>query len=292
MDDAAPSFSVRKGQRMNIRSIAAALLLSMACLAAARPAWAQAFQVGVLPNLSPRVLLTNYRPLRDYLSDALGIPVEIATAPDFKTFQARSVAGEYDLVVTAANLGRIAQQDAGLKLIAGFEPAIPALLVTLKAAPATSIEALRGKALAVSNPQSMLVLLGKNWLRQRGLSAGTDYEVVWTRNEDSLAQVLTSGSAPLAMMSAGELRAIRPEIAERLAVMDEFAKLPNFLLLQGRAMTAERAAALTAALMAFPATDLGREFTTLTGVRAIRPVPEKDLEIIDSVTAETREQLR
>ncbi len=144
----------------------------------------------------------------------------------------------------------------------------------------------------MSNPQSMLVMLGKNWLRQRGLSAGTDYEVVWTRNEDSLAQVLTSGSAPLAMMSAGELRAIRPEIAERLAVMDEFAKLPNFLLLQGRAMTAERAAALTAALMAFPATDLGREFTTLTGVRAIRPVPEKDLEIIDSVTAETREQLR
>lgn len=277
---------------MNIRSIAAALLLSMACLAAARPAWAQAFQVGVLPNLSPRVLLTNYRPLRDYLSDALGIPVEIATAPDFKTFQARSVAGEYDLVVTAANLGRIAQQDAGLKLIAGFEPPIPALLVTLKAAPASSVDALRGKALAVSNPQSMLVMLGKNWLRQRGLSAGTDYEVVWTRNEDSLAQVLTSGSAPLAMMSAGELRAIRPEIAERLAVMDEFAKLPNFLLLQGRAMTAERAAALTAALMAFPATDLGREFTTLTGVRAIRPVPEKDLEIIDSVTAETREQLR
>lgn len=277
---------------MNIRAIATGLVICVTSLACALPAWAQAFQVGVLPNLSPRVLLTNYRPLRDHLSAALGMPVEIATAPDFRTFQARTVAGEYDLVVTAANLGRIAQQDAGLTLIAGFEPAIPALLVTLKAAPAASIEALRGKALAVSNPQSMLVLVGKNWLRQRGLSAGTDYEVVWTRNEDSLAQVLTSGSAPLAMMSAGELRAIRPEIGERLSVMEEFARLPNFLLLQGRAMPADRAAVLRAALMAFPATDLGREFTTLTGVRAISPVPEKDLETIDSVTAETREQLR
>ena len=277
---------------MNIRAIATGLVICVTSLACALPAWAQAFQVGVLPNLSPRVLLTNYRPLRDHLSAALGMPVEIATAPDFRTFQARTVAGEYDLVVTAANLGRIAQQDAGLTLIAGFEPAIPALLVTLKAAPAASIEALRGKALAVSNPQSMLVLVGKNWLRQRGLSARTDYEVVWTRNEDSLAQVLTSGSAPLAMMSAGELRAIRPEIGERLSVMEEFARLPNFLLLQGRAMPADRAAVLRAALMAFPATDLGREFTTLTGVRAISPVPEKDLETIDSVTAETREQLR
>ena len=277
---------------MNIRAIATGLVICVTSLACALPAWAQAFQVGVLPNLSPRVLLTNYRPLRDHLSAALGMPVEIATAPDFRTFQARTVAGEYDLVVTAANLGRIAQQDAGLTLIAGFEPAIPALLVTLKAAPAASIEALRGKALAVSNPQSMLVLVGKNWLRQRGLSAGTDYEVVWTRNEDSLAQVLTSGSAPLAMMSAGELRAIRPEIGERLSVMEEFARLPNFLLLQGRAMPADRAAVLRAALMAFPATDLGREFTILTGVRAISPVPEKDLETIDSVTAETREQLR
>ena len=164
--------------------------------------------------------------------------------------------------------------------------------MTLKAAQAPSIEALRGKALAVSNPQSLLVLIGKNWLRQRGLSAGTDYDLVWTRNEDSLAQVLASGSAPLAMMSAGELRAIRPEIAERLSVMDEFAKLPNFLLLQGRAMPTERVAALTAALMAFPATDLGREFTALTGVRAIRPVPARDLETIDAVASETREQLR
>lgn len=277
---------------MNIRSTVTAVVLSVAVIAFALPAWAQAFQVGVLPNLSPRVLLTNYRPLRDHLSAALGMPVEIATAPDFRTFQARTLAGEYDLVVTAANLGRIAQLDAGLTLIAGFEPPIPALLVTLKAAAAPSIEALRGKALAVSNPQSLVVLAGKNWLRQRGLSAGTDYELVWTRNEDSLAQALTSGSAPLAMMSAGELRAIRPEIAERLSVMDEFAKLPNFLLLQGRAMPAERVAALTAALMAFPATDLGREFTALTGVRAIRPVPARDLETIDAVASETREQLR
>lgn len=277
---------------MNIRAIATALVLSMTILASAQPAWAQTFQIGVLPNLSPRIILTVYRPLRDYLSAALGMPVEITTAPDFRTFQARTLAGDYDLVVTAANLGRLAQLDAGLNLIAGFDPPIPALLVTLKDAPASSIEALRGKALAVSNPQSMLVLVGKNWLRQRGLVAGTDYEVVWTRNEDSLAQVLTSGSAPLAMMSAGELRAIRPEIAERLTVMGEFARLPNFLLLQGRAMPPERLAALKAALLAFPATDLGREFTNLTGVRAIRPVPESDFETIDSVTAETRGQLR
>lgn len=277
---------------MKIRATAMALVLSVTAIAAALPAWAQAFQVGVLPNLSPRALLTNYRPLRDHLSATLGMPVEIATAPDFRIFQARTLAGEYDLVVTAANLGRLAQLDAGLTVIAGFEPPIPALLVMLKAAPVQSIEALRGKALAVSNPQSLLVLAGKNWLRQRGLAAGTDYELVWTRNEDSLAQALTSGSAPLAMMSAGELRAIRPEIAERLAVMDEFARLPNFLLLQGRAMPADRAAALKAALMAFPATVLGQEFAALTGVRAIRSVPAGDLEAIDPVLGETREQLR
>ena len=277
---------------MKIRAAAMALVLSVTAIAAALPAWAQAFQVGVLPNLSPRALLTNYRPLRDHLSATLGMPVEIATAPDFRIFQARTLAGEYDLVVTAANLGRLAQLDAGLTVIAGFEPPIPALLVMLKAAPVQSIEALRGKALAVSNPQSLLVLAGKNWLRQRGLAAGTDYELVWTRNEDSLAQALTSGSAPLAMMSAGELRAIRPEIAERLAVMDEFARLPNFLLLQGRAMPADRAAALKAALMAFPATVLGQEFAALTGVRAIRSVPAGDLEAIDPVLGETREQLR
>jgi phosphonate transport system substrate-binding protein len=260
--------------------------------AAPRAPAAQDLQFGVLPNVSARVILTNYRPFREYLAAALGRPVEVTTAPDFREFHARTMAGAYDLVVTASNLGRLAQVDAKLELIAGFDPPIPALLVMRKAAPVAAVEALRGKSLAVANPQSLVVLRGKNWLREQGLVVDVDYKTTWARNEDSLAQFLVSGEAPLAMMSMGEFRTIREEIRQTLDVHREFARVPNFFVLRGKEMPADRAAALRAAIARFPSTDLGREFLALANVQDIRPVPESDLAVLDGVVDETRNLLR
>ncbi len=253
---------------------------------------AQDLQLGVLPNVSARVILTNYRPFREYLAAELGQSVEVTTAPDFREFHARTMAGAYDIVVTAANLGRVAQIDAKLELIAGFDPPIPALLVMRKAEPVAAVAALRGKSLAVANPQSLVVLRGKNWLKEQGLVLDVDYKTTWARNEDSLAQVLVSGEAPLAMMSMGEFRAIRDEIRQTLDVHREFARVPNFFVLRGRPMPADRAAALRAAIARFPTTELGREFLALANVQNIRPVPDADLAILDGVVDETRALLR
>jgi hypothetical protein len=188
--------------------------------------------------------------------------------------------------------GRLAQVDAKLELIAGFDPPIPALLVMRKAAPVAAVEALRGKSLAVANPQSLVVLRGKNWLREQGLVVDVDYKTTWARNEDSLAQFLVSGEAPLAMMSMGEFRTIREEIRQTLDVHREFARVPNFFVLRGKEMPADRAAALRAAIARFPSTDLGREFLALANVQDIRPVPESDLAVLDGVVDETRNLLR
>ncbi len=278
---------------MSVRHSLAVLAFAIAfCGAAPRAPAAEELQFGVLPNVSARVILTNYRPFREYLAAALGQPVEVTTAPDFREFHARTMAGAYDLVVTASNLGRLAQVDAKLELIAGFDPPIPALLVMRKATPVTAIEALRGKSLAVANPQSLVVLRGKNWLKEQGLVFDVDYKTTWARNEDSLAQVLVSGEAPLAMMSMGEFRTIREQIRQTLDVHREFARVPNFFVLRGRAMPAARAAALREAIARFPSTDLGREFLALANVQNIRPVPDADLAVLDGVVDETRNLLR
>ncbi|MBL8831962.1 MAG: PhnD/SsuA/transferrin family substrate-binding protein [Rhodospirillales bacterium] len=272
--------------------LAVPMLLAAFAVAAPRAPAAQELQFGVLPNVSARLILTNYRPFREYLAAELGRPVEVTTAPDFREFHARTMAGAYDVVVTAANLGRVAQLDAKLELLAGFDPPIPALLVMRKAAPVASLETLRGKSVAVANPQSLVALRGRNWLREQGLALDSDYRTTWARNEDSLAQVLVSGDAPLAMMSMGEFRAIREEIRQTLDIHREFARVPNFFVLRGRDMPAAQAAALKAAILGFPATAAGREFFALSGVQGIRPVPEADIALLDGVADETRALLR
>jgi ABC-type phosphate/phosphonate transport system substrate-binding protein len=60
------------------------LLAALAGAAAAQQAASPAFVLGVLPNVSARVIATTYQPMQAYLQRELGRPVEVATAQDFR----------------------------------------------------------------------------------------------------------------------------------------------------------------------------------------------------------------
>ncbi len=280
-------------QNLTRRAVGAAALLGAPALLAG-PARAQSapLQFGVMPNVSPRVLLTQYQPFRAFLEQDLARPVEVVTAPGLAPFHERTVAGAYGLVVTAANLGRVAQQDAGLRPFAIYEPRIPGLLVTHRDRPVTDIGAIRGRQVAMTNPQSLVALKFVHWARDRGVRIGQDASAVHARNEDSLAQLLTGPATPLAVMSRGEFNAIGPAVRDTLVVWQQFAAVPAFLMLLGAATPPEEARRITACVGRFPASDAARQFFELTGFRGIRPVTDADLAEVDDVVEETRTLLR
>jgi phosphonate transport system substrate-binding protein len=280
------------------RAVGAAALLAVPVLGApallARPARAQAspLQFGVMPNVSPRVLLTQYQPFRAFLEQDLARPVEVVTAPGLAPFHERTVAGAYGLVVTAANLGRVAQKDAGLRPFAIYEPRIPGLLVTHRDRPVTDIGAIRGRQVAMTNPQSLVALKFVHWARAAGIRIGQDASAVHARNEDSLAQLLTGPDTPLAVMSRGEFNAIGPAVRETLVVWQQFAAVPAFLMLLGPGTPPEEARRITTCISRFPASPAARQFFELTGFRGIRAVTDADLAEVDDVVDETRTLLR
>ncbi len=253
---------------------------------AAQPA---AFQVGVVPNVSARVIVTTYQPMRTYLERELGQPVEIVTAPDFRTFYQRHLSGDYDLVITPANLGMAAERAGQPLAIAVYEPGIPALLVMAQARPVSDLAELRGKTLALSNPTSLVALRTLGWLGEQGIRPGQDVTLVHARNDDSLGQLLMSGEAPLALMSGGEFRAIREDLRARLQVFREVMRVPGFFVLPGKG-SVDRAR-LGQLLTAFPPTAEGQEFVRLSGFQGIRPVTEADRAAVASVVEETHRLL-
>ncbi len=280
-------------QTLTRRAIGAAALAAAPALLPS-PARAQAapLQFGVMPNVSPRVLLTQYQPFRAFLEQDLARPVEVVTAPGLAPFHERTVAGAYGLVVTAANLGRLAQVDAGLRPFAIYEPRIPGLLVTHRDRPITDITAIRGRQVAMTNPQSLVALKFIHWARAAGIRIGQDATAVHARNEDSLAQLLTGPATPLAVMSRGEFNAIGPAVRDTLVIWQQFTAVPGFLLMLGAGMAPEEASRITACVGRFPASEAGRQFFELTGFRGIRPVTEADLAELDDVVEETRNLLR
>jgi len=245
-------------------------------------------RIGVLPNVSARVILTSYQPMRQYFERALERPVEILTSPDFKSFYQRTVFGDYDLAVTAANLGRLAVVDHKMVPIAIFDPPISGLMVMLKARPVRDAMELRGQKLALANPQSLVALSGLGYLKERGLLVNRDFTTVRSANEDSLAQLLTSGEAPLAVMSRGEFSAIRESIRSQLEIQLEFGKVPGFLMLLGAQVPADLESRLRMAVSAFPESPEAQSFFNLSGVRGIRAPTEAELLGLDAFVAETR----
>jgi phosphonate transport system substrate-binding protein len=273
------------------RAIGAAGLLAPFVIGAAR-AQAAPLQFGVMPNVSPRVLLAQYQPFRAFLEQDLSRPVEVVTAPGLQPFHERTIAGAYGLVVTAANLGRVAERDAGLRPFAIYEPRIPGLLVTHRDRPITDIGAIRGRQVAMTNPQSLVALKFVHWAAAAGIRIGQDARAVHARNEDSLAQLLTGPDTPLAVMSRGEFNAIGPAIRDSLVVWQQFAAVPGFLVLLAAGTEARNAQRIITCVTRFPSSDQGRQFLELTGFRGIRPVTPADLAELDDVVDETRALLR
>ena len=252
---------------------------------------ASPFKLGVLPNISARQILTQYQPWREDLAQALGRPVEVVTATNFKAFAQATAERQYQLIVTAPNLGRVAQLDHGWVPLGVYEPGIPALLVASAQQRDDAVGQLRGKALALANPQSLVALVGLKWLADQGLRAGTDFRVVQTANDDSLGTLLLSGEAPLAMMSMGEFRAKSEAMQKSLRIVTEMARLPGFLVMASPDLPAAERQRLQTWLLAFPTQAAGQRFLGLTGFTGIRPVQPQDLKFLDDHVEVTRRSL-
>ena len=247
--------------------------------------------LGVLPNISARVLLTHYQPMREYLQQALGRPVEVVTANDFRAFAQATREGKYDAVVTAPNLARVAQVDSRWLPIAQYEPGIPALLVGAAGNRESAVAQLRGKSLALANPQSLVALVGLRWLNGQGLQQGRDFQVVRTPNDDSLGAVILNGEAPFAIMSQGEFRSKPDALRQSLRVVSEIATVPGFLVMANPSLAPADRQKLADALLAIGPTEAGRRFFALSGFSNIRRVDEREIAALDAYVDVTRRSL-
>ena len=277
--------------RKTLRTLAATMAFGLVAPVAQAQKVEPSFTIGVLPNISARLILASYQPMREYFERELRRGVDIATAADFRQFTERTLRGDYQLIVTAPNLGRVVQLEASWDPLAMYEPRIPALLVALADNPDSSPVQLRGKALALANPQSLVALAGMQWLRGQGLQEGSDYRITLAANDDSLGAVLRSGEAPLAIMSGGEFRAKPESVRKLLRVVVEITQLPGFLVMANPRLPESEKQRLKALILAFPQTEEGRRFFGLSGFSNIRPVLESELKGLDPYVDQTRKGL-
>ncbi|MHB1174709.1 MAG: phosphate/phosphite/phosphonate ABC transporter substrate-binding protein [Sulfuriferula sp.] len=240
--------------------------------------------VGVLPTLSPRVLLNNYQPFRVYLEHALNRPVEMVTATDFAAFHKSTLAGDYDIVVTAAHLGRLAETERGYIPLATYKSTNRAMLMTSRVAPLESIRDLRGHAVATLDRYALITAQALAWLEERGLREGADFRLLETPSHNSSAYSVLSGESTLAIIAPAGWRQMPENIREGLQIYANLPPIPGLMWLANPRLARE-APRLKSILLAFsPDSPEGSQFFQVTGYQGMREITPEEMKSLDPYT--------
>lgn len=248
---------------------------------------ADKLRIGVVPNVSARIIAVNYQPMAEYFNNQLKRETNISTGANFASFHQRALNQEFELMVTAPNLGRLAQTDGNWIPLAVFEPGVPGLLVGMSGRN-NDLSQLKGKKLALANPQSLVALVGIDWLKGQGYQVGKDYQTLSVANDDSLGVVLKSDEAPFAMMSMGEFNSKSADMKKMLTIVTEFVRLPGFMVMVGPHVSETDRLQLKQLIERFAQSEQGRKFLALNSFTGMTAPTEAQFALLDQYLEPTR----
>jgi phosphonate transport system substrate-binding protein len=269
-----------------------ARFLLLAVLASSAASASTSFILGVLPIHSARILAERYEPLRIYLEKALGQPVRIESAGDFRRFHERTLNGDFDLTITPAHFARLAQKDAGFRPLVQFVPDHDALLVYAKDRPLHDARMLRGQKLAVIDRLAVTVTASLQYLETQGLEADRDYRVVEHRTHASAAYALIGGLTAGAVTTSQGLLQIPDDLRRKLVILKHIADIPAFVFLAKPDAEAKRQDQLKRLMLAFPGEAEGIDFLGKTGYNGLIPSSEATMKRADVYLKESRRALK
>lgn len=269
------------------------LLASLSTFGA--PALAQtqdrpALRVAVVPYLTTSVLLKLFEPIRAHLERELGRRVELYTAPDIRTHIRRIQKPDFDAVITAAHMGRIAQLDAGYLPVAGFESPLRGIIAVRKDSPIRSIADLRGRTLSVNDRMLLVSIVTLEDLRDRGLRFD-ELRFVSSVTQNSSLLSVARGDVDAAITANFTLNQIPPEQSQDIRAIYTTERLPNVMFLASPSLAAAERALMLRALTGFGTTAEGQQFFATSGYNGIVALTDAYMKTIDRFVPEARRVL-
>ena len=254
-----------------------ALGISSAASAETKPA-EHKLVIGLVPNLSARTLITAFQPMKVSLEKQLKQPVEFYTAPSFQAFHESTLRGEYDVVVTPAHFAWIAIQDADYVPLMTYQNTLQGLVIVQKGSDITSVKALRGKKVGITDPLAIVSMRGLQWFREQGLQPGTDFSVHKAAPDNTAALAVGSGELDAAIIGSGPYRIMPEDIRAQVQVLSEVGAVPNATYLAHGRMPEKKRKAVQEALLAFGnLSPEGKQFMDQYKYGGFKTISTKDL---------------
>jgi phosphonate transport system substrate-binding protein len=249
-------------------------------------------EIGIIPTLSTRTILTTYQPLREYLEAKLQQPVVLTTAPDYRTFIDRTQHGEYRYVITASHFARLAQLEAGYVPMVRVKRELRGILVVRTDNGIKTANDLRGKIVSTPESTAVVTMLGLQWLRAHGLKPGNNVSVRPSASFNTAVLAVQNGESDAAFTAQTALNQMSDETRATLRTIATTNAVPHVIVLASKRVPPKEVEHMTRLLLDFAEDkSKGVPFFEQTGFLGyVRPTAA-ELRDLDPYVAELKRQL-
>jgi phosphonate transport system substrate-binding protein len=257
------------------------------CLLLTMPAaaWAESeITFGLFPYVTTGQLIALHTPLKNYISETLGRPVVLVTAPDFAAFDQRTHAGDYDLILTAPHFGRVAERRDGYRRLARTLHEVRGVFLVRTESSLHDLADLKGKSVMMAQPLSILYQLAQETLRQHGLVAGKNITVIDTRTHNNALYAPLRNEADVGMTGVLLWETFKGEQKEQLRMIGATPGVAGFMLMAHKRLAPRDVARLRTAILGFAKTPAGERYFADTGLRGFARIDDATMRRLDPYT--------
>lgn len=247
-------------------------------------------RVGIIPYLTPNVLMALFQPLRQHLEHDLERPVELYTAADVPTFAQRTLKTDFDIVVTAAHQARLAQLEGGYLPTARFTGPLHADVVVARNSPLQRLAELKGRRIAVTDRSILVNIAMARIFAGQGIGE-RDLVYVPVNSQNTGILTVARGEADAAIIAHFALDQSPPEQRQAVRSLFRSPELPNVTLLTSPRLEPALRERIRASLLGLPNTADGAAFLEKSRFQSIRATDEAFMKKLDAYLPETRKQL-
>lgn len=236
-----------------------------------------AIKIGLLPYLSPDLLMSRYAPLIEYLGKELDLKPIPETAPNFPTYVKRASKHKYDLYVTAPHFAALAEKKHGYKRIAKLTRELDGAMIVRRDSDLTSIEQLSGKKLATPDRLAIITILGELALQKHGIEPSKDLQIVSAPSHNTALLEVIAKRADAAVVSAAVYESMKPHLKRQLRLIFSTQKVPHMMFLANPNISDSQYDQLKDAVLKYTAKGAGKDFFKESGYIDIAPITDNDM---------------
>lgn len=245
---------------------------------------ARDFTLGIFPYVSTGQIVEFHEPLRAFLSQRLERPVIVVSAPDFVAFAERTRHGDYDMVITAPHMGRLAERRDGYRRLVQTLHQVQGIFLVPTDSPMRTLADLRGKRVMIAARTSIIYQMAEETLRRHGLVNGRDYTIVETRTHNNAMYAPLRGEADASVTGTLLWAKIGDEYRDRLRVLGTTPAVPGFTLMANPRLSERDLRRLREALLAYPSLPASRAYFEATGFEGFAPISDAVMRGLDPYT--------